>query len=130
MIVRYLLMGLGLLFTAIAIVGVILPGLPAFPFVVLATACFSRSSERFHNWLLENRLLGPVIRDWQQTRSMPRKAKIMAIGSIVLGGGYSIVFMIEQLAFKLVMLSLLMVPIIIITRIPTTEDLCPAEVEE
>lgn len=130
MIIRWLLIVLGFIFVGFAILGVLLPGLPAFPFLVLATACFSRSSEKFHRWLLSNRLLGPIITNWQTTRSMPRKAKIMAISSIILGGGYSVLFMLDNFIYKLIMVGLLMIPIVIISRLPTSEDLCLARAEE
>lgn len=57
---------------------------------------------------------------------MPRKAKIIAISSIILGGGYSVIFMLDNLIYKLIMVTLLMIPIVIISRLPTSEDLCLA----
>ena len=71
----FVALGLGLL-------GVALPGLPTTPFILLAAACFARSSQRVHNWLLTNRLTGPMLRDWVRHRSLPRKVRWIAIGSM------------------------------------------------
>lgn len=57
------------------VLGAVLPVLPTTPFVLLAAFCFARSSARFHNKLLANRIAGPIIREWCQYRSIPRRAK-------------------------------------------------------
>lgn len=63
----------------LAVLGVFLPVLPATPFVLLAAACFARGSERFHDWLMSHPRLGPIVHDWQRHRSIPLRAKILAI---------------------------------------------------
>jgi uncharacterized protein len=70
----------GLVFLAIAAVGVVLPVLPTTPFLLLAAACFARSSQRFYDWLLNHRAFGPVVREWREHRSIPWRTKLMAIG--------------------------------------------------
>jgi uncharacterized membrane protein YbaN (DUF454 family) len=47
--------------------------------MLLAAACFARSSERFHDWLLNHRIFGTTVRAWQQHRSLPRRTKWLAI---------------------------------------------------
>lgn len=69
---------LGVLFFALAIVGVILPGMPTTVFVLLAAYCWARSSRRVYAWLLSHRLFGKMIIDWQERRAMPRFAKRLA----------------------------------------------------
>jgi uncharacterized membrane protein YbaN (DUF454 family) len=126
---RALLTLLGFLFVGLAALGVALPGLPTTPFLLLAAACFARSSERFYGWLLGNRVFGPMIRDWRETRSMSRRSKAIALASIVVFGGTSVVFVIEHSVLKAVVAALLLCPIFIVARIPTTERLVAAEVE-
>ena len=70
---------IGLIAVVLAILGVFLPLLPTTPFLLLASACFARGSDRLHGWLLNNKLFGSAIRDFEQGKGMPRKAKIMAV---------------------------------------------------
>ncbi|MES2319512.1 MAG: YbaN family protein [Pseudomonadota bacterium] len=70
---------IGIIAVALGILGIFLPLLPTTPFLLLASACFARGSERLHRWLLGNKLLGTAIRDFEQGKGMPRKAKIMAL---------------------------------------------------
>ena len=65
----------GCLFLLIGIAGLLLPLLPGVVFLILAAACFSRSSARFEAWLLTHRHFGPPIIAWRTTGSIPRRAK-------------------------------------------------------
>lgn len=72
---RVLLSIAGVLALALGLLGVLLPGLPTTPFILLAAACFSRASPRLHRWLLDNRHLGPLVRDWERHHSLPLAVK-------------------------------------------------------
>ncbi len=76
--VRYMFIGLGLLFFALGIIGIFLPVLPTTPFMLVAAACFSRSSPRLHKWLLSRKTIGPLIVDWEANGVIRTKAKITA----------------------------------------------------
>jgi len=76
---RVVLLSLGFVFVGLATLGVVLPILPTTPFLLLAAACFAKSSHRFYRVLLENRIFGPLIRDWREHRAIPLRAKIVAI---------------------------------------------------
>ncbi|MBD3785605.1 MAG: YbaN family protein [Sphingomonadales bacterium] len=82
---RHLCLVLGLVFTALGFVGVFLPVLPTVPFLILAAACFARSSQRLETWLLEHRHFGPLLRDWRARGAIPRRAKWMALSGSALG---------------------------------------------
>lgn len=69
----------GVLALALGVIGVFLPGLPTTPFVLLAAACFVRASPRAHAWLLAHRIFGPPLREWEIHRSVPRRAKAVAL---------------------------------------------------
>jgi uncharacterized protein len=76
----------GLVLTGIALVGVVLPGLPTTIFALGAAACFARSSPRLEAWLLSHGWLGPLIRAWRNERAIPTPAKLVAVVSMAASG--------------------------------------------
>jgi uncharacterized protein len=70
---------LGWICVGLGAVGIVTPLLPTTPFLLVATYCFSRSSERFHNWLLDHKTFGPIVKDWQEQRAIPMKGKVVAL---------------------------------------------------
>lgn len=86
MISRFRLLWLagGLVFVVVGMVGVVLPLLPTTPFLLLATYCFARSSPRLNNWLLNHPTFGPLINNWNETGSIDRRTKRIAIVVIML----------------------------------------------
>jgi uncharacterized membrane protein YbaN (DUF454 family) len=115
-----LLITLGLFFVGLAVLGIFLPVLPTTPLLLLALACFAKSSEKLHTWLLANKTFGPLISHWHETRSMPRKAKVYAIISILITGGISI-FSADTVFLKSLLAAVLLIPVVIILKIKTTE---------
>jgi uncharacterized membrane protein YbaN (DUF454 family) len=85
----------GFVCMGLAVLGLVLPVLPSTPFVLLAAACFARSSERFHGWLVNHRTFGPLVREWREHRSIPYRTKLFAIGLMSLSLGVSIVFFVR-----------------------------------
>ncbi|WP_285423323.1 YbaN family protein [Pseudomonas sp. efr-133-TYG-103a] len=88
-LVRFLLHGIGWLSVALGVVGIFLPVLPTTPFLLLAAACFARSSPRFYHWLVDHPRLGPWIRDYLQGNGIPLRGKVYAIGLMWLSIGFS-----------------------------------------
>ena len=86
----------GFVFLAVAVLGVVLPVLPTTPFVLLAAACFARSSKRFHDWLLNHRSFGPLVREWREHRSIPYRTKLFAIAMMATTLGVSILFFVPK----------------------------------
>lgn len=84
---RPLLFAAGWVFTALGIVGLILPLMPGTVFLILAAWCFSRSSPRFEAWLVGHPRLGPHVRRWRETGAIARRAKYLACGSMALSFG-------------------------------------------
>jgi len=76
---RWGLIACGWLAVVGGVVGIFLPLLPTVPFLLLAVACFARSSERFHCWLVEHNHLGPLLRDYLRGAGIPLRAKRLAI---------------------------------------------------
>jgi len=69
---------------ALGIVGIVVPGLPTVPFVLLSAFAASRGSQRLHAWLLAHRQFGPMIRDWQAHGAVSRRAKRLAVSMMAL----------------------------------------------
>jgi len=118
---KLILISLGLLFVALGGLGLVLPVMPTTPFLLLAAACFARSSPRFHDWLLNIRVFGSLIRNWQETRSIPKKTKLLAIITIVVVGGSSVIFFIEKTLLKILITAILLFHVIFIASIRSTE---------
>lgn len=78
----------GLVMTVIGIVGVFLPLLPTTPFLLVAAWCFSRSSPRLEQWLLNHRTLGPPLADWRREGAISARAKTIAVGLIAASYGF------------------------------------------
>lgn len=91
---RTILLISGFACVALGIAGIILPLLPTTPFMLLAAACFARSSVRFHAWLLAHPLFGATVREWEEHRSVRRRTKWIAILTMASTLGVSIVFFV------------------------------------
>lgn len=76
---KWLLVAAGILSVGLAIVGVFVPLLPTTPLLLLAAACFMRSSERLHEWLVTHRWLGPYIRNYREYKAITKRAKIVTL---------------------------------------------------
>jgi uncharacterized membrane protein YbaN (DUF454 family) len=71
-LLAYLSLGLG-------IIGIVVPGLPTVPFVLLSAFAAARGSRRLHRQLLAHAQFGPMIRDWQAHGAVSHRAKVLAI---------------------------------------------------
>lgn len=72
---KYLWMTAGFLFLGVAYIGVIVPGIPWSTPSLIAAYCFGKSSERFHNYMMNHKLFGPFIKNWKDGRVYPNKVK-------------------------------------------------------
>ncbi|MTB65962.1 DUF454 family protein [Providencia sp. wls1943] len=80
----------GWIAVGLAFLGAILPVMPTTCFLLLAAWCFSRSSPRFHNWLLYRSWFGGYLRHWQAHRALPKGVKPKAMTLIVITFAFSI----------------------------------------
>jgi uncharacterized protein len=106
---RWALITFGWLNVIVALIGVIVPGLPTTIFLIVAFWAFSNSSEKFQNWIWNHPKFGPSIRHWHNHRVIPLKAKILAVTMMSLSFCYVTFFYAESLIIPVVM-AVVMVP--------------------
>lgn len=110
---------MGTLFLLLGIIGIFTPILPTTPFLLLATACYARSSRRFYNYLLNHPSFGPLIIEWRTYRSIPRRIKLVAIVTMVLTFGSSIFFFIKDGRLQLALAFFGLMMAVWLYRIPS-----------
>ena len=99
----------GSVFVVLGAFGVILPGLPTTPFLILAAACYIRSSQRLYDWLIANKTFGPYLRDYREGKGIPRRAKKIALVMMTIFVGYAVLFALDDLIVRIVVLILGMI---------------------
>lgn len=112
----------GIAAMALGVVGLFLPVMPTAPFMILAAWAFSKSSDRLHGWLLNHRVFGPFIRDWEESGAMSRRAKQFSIGGMAVAFGSSVIIGIPLWALIVEAVVLLVVAAWIIRRPPSPRD--------
>ncbi|MBS0484748.1 MAG: YbaN family protein [Proteobacteria bacterium] len=119
-LVRAMYLGAGFLALFLAVLGAVLPVLPTTPFILLAAACFARGSEHFHRKLLENRIAGPIIREWALYRSIPQRVKRWVYFLMTLSFGSSI-WIVPELWQKVMLVVIGSILAGYVWRIPVRE---------
>ena len=104
-------MGLGLVSTALGIVGVFVPGLPTTIFLIVALWAFSRSSDRLKMWLWTHPKFGPGLQAWHMHRVIPRRAKVSAVVVMLLS--LAILIALRHSWTLPIIVAVIMVPIAI-----------------
>ena len=94
----------GSVFLALGIIGIFLPLLPTTPFLLIAAACYARSSQKFYNWLINNKLLGKYIRNYRDGNGMPLNAKMSTISLLWITIGCSALFAVDALFVRIVLI--------------------------
>lgn len=118
---KALLVTAGSLCIVLAVLGVFLPLLPTTPFLLLASACYVRSSERLHGWLMGNRLLGGYIRNFKERRGITLRAKVTTVALLWLPLLYS-VYRLDILWLELGLVLMGLVWSVLIFRMKTLKE--------
>ena len=84
---------IGTVCVGLGVLGMFLPLLPTTVFLLMAAYCYSRSSERFHTWLLNNRLFGTYIRNYKSGQGISMRQKVTTISILWVSIGVSIWFL-------------------------------------
>jgi len=102
---KALLVASGTLSVAIGVVGMVVPLLPTTPFLLLAAYCYSRSSPRFHAWLLDNRYLGAYIDNYRRGRGMALRDKVVSVATLWVTLGITALTAVTRLPGRLLLLA-------------------------
>ncbi len=121
-VTRTFLQAAGFLAVGLATLGIFLPVLPTVPFLLLALACFARSSEKFYAWLVNHNRLGPIVRPYLENEGLPRGVKARAIALIWLSIGISVLFFVPLLWVRVMLLLIALGVTTYILRMPVTSD--------
>ena len=119
---RFLLITIGLASTGLGIIGIFVPLLPTTPFLLLAAACFARSSERFHSWLVNHNHLGPMIRAYLDGSGIPLRAKYTAITLVWLTLPPSALLLVPPVWAKTLLVLLAISITWYLLRLPTLQE--------
>lgn len=124
-IVKVLLIAGGSLSLMLAVLGIIVPFLPATPFLLLSAACFARSSDRLYQWLIGHRVFGRYIRTWRKHRAMPLHAKLVLLALLWVSIGATAVFATSHIAVRIVVIMIAVGVTVFVLKVRTM----PADAE-
>jgi len=102
--VRILLIIAGTIFVGLGIVVIFVPILPTTPFLLLAAACYARSSQRFYGWLLNNKWFGNYIRNYLERKGVPLKVKVLTMALLWITIGSSAAFAVHSSVVRLILI--------------------------
>jgi uncharacterized membrane protein YbaN (DUF454 family) len=101
---RWALILAGNFFVALGILGIFFPLLPTTPFLLLAAACYFRSSEKFYNRLMNNKWLGNYIKNYREKKIIPLKVKVLSLSFLWLTIGYSVFFIVNIFLLRVILI--------------------------
>ncbi len=93
----------GVLLVVLATIGIVVPLLPTTPFLLLATACFLRSSDRLYQWLITHRWFGPYIRNYREYRALTLRTKVVTVVLLWITLGFTIVILLDNLVVRVLL---------------------------
>lgn len=115
---------LGFVFLALGLLGIPLPVLPSTPFILLSAWFFARSSSKWHNRLMSSKLFGPVILNWEESRCLTRRTKLVSIVTMLIAGSASIGLAIEDGRLQILTVALLATGCVTVLSIRTCRQNC------
>ena len=113
---------LALLFLGLGLLGVVLPGLPTTPFLLLMSYFLVRSSPRLHDRVVAMPLVGRLLRDWQESRGIRLRVKLVATGMMAAVTSVSLFSQTLNTPAKTVIVLLVATGLAVIWRLPTTRE--------
>lgn len=130
--VKSFLLLLGFTFVGLGFIGIVIPGMPTTVFMILAAACFAKSSPKFEQWILDLPGIGRLVQDHRDGLGMPQKSKAIAITMMVLAVTLSIIFAITSTLIQILVGGVGIIGVWYVgVRVPTKEKvLALREIEQ
>jgi len=123
---KWLLLSAGILAVGLGVVGVFVPLLPTTPFLLLAAACFARSSDRHYEWLLNHRWMGAYVRNYREHRATTRRVKVVTMALLWGSIGYAVVAVADGWVVRVLLLTVAVgVTIHVLSLRVVTGDMSP-----
>jgi len=116
--IRSILIILGTISVLLGLIGIVLPLLPTTPFLLLGAAIYAKSSDKFYNWLIGNRLFGSYIKNYREGKGIPLKVKITAISFLWTTILITAIFFVPVLAVKILLILIAAGVTIHIVKLP------------
>ncbi len=122
-IVRAVFFVAGTVSLAVGTIGIVLPILPTTPLLLLALACYCRSSKRMTKWVLTNKYFGSYIRRYKEGKGIPIKTKIIALAALWITISYSAFFIVNKWwIVQLILFAIAIAVSVHILRLPTYRE--------
>ena len=102
--IKWILIIVGSIFTGLGIIGIFLPLIPTTPFLLLAAACYIRSSEKHYKQIMNNKWLGKYLKNYLEGRGISIKSKILSISILWITIGYSAFIVVDAILIKIILL--------------------------
>lgn len=119
---RGLLIIAGTISLIIGTIGIVIPILPTTPFLLIAAACYLRGSEKLHNWMLNNRVIGEFIKNYKEGKRISIKHKIYTITLLWLTIMISTLFVVSQLYLRIILITIALIVTTHILSLPTYKN--------
>jgi len=115
---RVLLIAGGTLCVALGVIGIFLPLMPTTVFLLLAAACYARSSDRFYQRLVNHRVLGMYVRAGREGRGMPRRAKVVTLVLLWASIGSTVIWTAHAWWLRLLLLAIAIGVTVHVAKLP------------
>ena len=109
----------GTIFMVLGGVGIVLPILPTTPFLLLSLTCYYQSSERMHNWMLNNKWFGSYLRNYVEGKGLSLKAKLFTISLLWILIVYSAFFVMKIIIVQILLFIIAIGVSIHLIKLPT-----------
>tara|TARA_B100000902_G_scaffold67196_1_gene73451 strand:+ start:10504 stop:10971 length:468 start_codon:yes stop_codon:yes gene_type:complete len=121
---RFIWFTIGFMIMCVGLVGIVIPGLPTTPLMILAAACYAKSSQKFYDWIINNKMFGHHVKNYREGKGIPSKSKRFIIPTIWIFVLFAVFYGIpERLIYaKVATLILALIGTIFIIKIPNLQE--------